>query len=645
MVFHAAKSFIQLRTRMGKGNDNMKKGYKRFGSVIATVGLALSLLVPATFEVQAAPVSQATEAVKDTIIVKFKPGISSTKKANLLKSKKAKVLSENKKLGFHVIQVQDQTVREAIAEYSKMAEVQYAEPRTLYHATWTPNDPLYSSDQYGPQKMQAPAAWDVTKGSSSVVVAVIDTGVQTDHPDLTGKTVAGYDFVNNDSNPYDEQGHGTHVAGTVAATTNNGIGVAGVAPDVKVMPVRVLDRNGSGTNDWVASGITYAADNGAKVINMSLGGSSGSQALQDAVNYAWSKGVVVVAAAGNSNTSSPSYPAYYTNCIAVAATDSNDAKASFSNYGSWVDVAAPGVSIISTTLGGGYAKYSGTSMASPHAAGVAALVASQGKSHTEVRSILEGTADRISGTGNYWTHGRLNAYRAVTGDDDGGGGDTDTYEPNNTQGTAYGPITSGTAYNSKIFSSSDVDYYKFNTGGAGTISISLSNLPGDYDVYLYNSAGTQVASGTKGGTSSESVSYNAAGAGTFYVKVIGYNGVFSTTQAYNLTVTYPASTGSWHEVVQAYDTPHPYTNNYNQSHTYTKAGALKVGLHFTKLETETNYDYVYIKDKSGATKFTYTGTKADFWVEVDGDTITSNLVSDYSITKYGYTIDKVKYYQ
>lgn len=632
---------------MGKGNGNVKKGYKRFGSVVATVGLALSLFAPATFQVQAAPVSKATEAVQDTIVVKFKPGISASKKASLHQSKKSKVLSENKKLGFQVIQVQDQTVAEAVSEYSKMPEVQYAEPRTLYHATWTPNDPLYSSDQYGPQKMQAPAAWDVTKGSSNVVVAVVDTGVQTDHPDLTGKTVAGYDFVNNDNNAYDEQGHGTHVAGTIAATTNNGIGVAAVAPDVKVMPVRVLDANGSGTNDWVASGITYAADNGAKVINMSLGGSSGSQALQDAVNYAWSKGVVVVAAAGNSNTSSPSYPAYYTNCIAVAATDSNDARASFSNYGSWVDVAAPGVNIMSSTLGGGYAKYSGTSMATPHAAGVAALVASQGKTHTEVRAMLENTADQIAGTGTYWAKGRLNAYRAVIGDENGGGGgDTDTYEPNDTQATAYGPLTSGTAYNSKIFSSSDVDYFKFNAGGTGTISLSLSNLPGDYDVYLYNSAGTQVASGTKGGTSAESVTYNATGAGTFYVKVIGYNGVFSTTQAYNLTVTYPgASTGTWTEVVQAYDTPHPYTNNYNANHTYTKAGALKVGLHFTKIETESNYDFVYIKDKAGTTKFTYTGTKNDFWIEVDGDTITSNLVSDYSITQYGYTIDKVKYYQ
>lgn len=625
---------------IGKGNGNVKKGYKRFGSIVATVGLALSLFAPATFEVQAAPVSKASEAAKDTILVKFKPSISSTKKASLLQSKKAKVLSENKKLGFHVIQVQDQSVREALAEYSKMPEVQYAEPRTLYHATWTPNDPLYSSDQYGPQKMQAPAAWDVTKGSSSVIAAVIDTGVQTDHPDLTGKTVGGYDFVDNDNNAYDEQGHGTHVAGTIAATTNNGIGVAGVAPEVKVMPVRVLDRNGSGTNDWVANGITYAADNGAKVINMSLGGPSGSQALQDAVNYAWNKGVVVIAAAGNSNTSSPSYPAYYPNCIAVAATDSNDARASFSNYGNWVDVAAPGVAIMSTTLGGGYAKYSGTSMASPHAAGVAALVASQGKTHTEVRSILENTADKIAGTGNYWTHGRLNANRAVTGD--GGGGDNDTYEPNNTLDTAYGPVTSGTAYNSKIYSASDVDYYKFNSG-AGTITISLSNLPADYDVYLYNSSGTQVASGTKGGTSSESISYGATAAGTYYVKVIGYNGVFSTSQAYSLKATY--ASGTWQEEVKAYDTPHPYTNNYNQSHTYTKAGAIKVALHFTKLETETNYDFVYIKDKSGATKYTYTGNKYDFWVEVDGDTITANLVSDYSITKYGYTIDKVKYLQ
>ncbi|TCP69398.1 S8 family serine peptidase [Baia soyae] len=626
----------------------MKKGYKRVGSMVAAVGLALSLLAPTTVSVQAAPVSKAAEMAKNSIIVKFKSNISTTKKTSLLKSNKANILSENKKLGFQVIKIQDQTVKEAVEQYSKMPEVEYAEPNQLAHAFWTPNDPKYSSDQYGPQKMQAPQAWDVTKGSSSTVVAVVDTGVQGSHEDLAGKLVSGgHDFVDNDDNADDGQGHGTHVAGTIAATTNNGIGVAGVAPDVKILPVRVLDSNGSGTYEWVANGITYAADNGAKVINMSLGGSGGSQALEDAVNYAWGKGVVIMAAAGNTPSTAPNYPAYYANCIAVAATDSNDAKASFSTYGDWVDVAAPGVDIISTKMGGGYVKYSGTSMATPHAAGVAALVASQGKNHTEVREILEATADKIAGTGPNWKYGRLNAYRAVINDrnDDGGGGDEqDTFEPNDTLATAYGPINSGKAYDSFIFSNTDVDYYKFNVGTAGAVNISLANLPGDYDIYLYNASGTELANSIKGGTNPEAIAYNATAAGVYYVKVVGYSGAASKTQAYKLTANFPAG-ASWHEEDKRFDTKHPYGNSVSENQTYTKAGAQKVALHFSKLETEANYDFVHIKDKAGATKASFTGTKNDFWVEVDGDTITANLVSDWIITKYGYTIDKVKYYQ
>lgn len=623
------------------------KRKKRVLSLITIVGLAISFSLPMSIQANAASTkSKAELAAEQSIIVKFKKLTTQAQKNSLHQKENSKVISQNKKLGFDVIKVQGQTVEQALKDYRNMANVEYAEPRQIAKAFWAPNDPLYTSDQYGPQKMQTPDAWDITRGSSSVVAAVVDTGVQADHPDLSGKVTAGYDFVDNDSDARDEQGHGTHVAGTIAAITNNGVGVAGVAPDVKIMPVRVLDANGSGTYDWVANGITYAADNGAKVINMSLGGSGGSAALQDAVNYAWNKGVVVVAAAGNSSTSSPSYPAYYTNCIAVAATDSNDQKASFSNYGSWVDVAAPGVNIMSTTLGGGYGKLSGTSMASPHAAGVAALLASQNLSHTQVREKMEYNADAISGTGNYWTYGRLNAYKALTGN-----GtpplppDPDTYEPNDTQAQAYGPITSGQVYNSKIYSSTDVDWYKFTTGASGNIAISLSNLPGDYDIYLYNQSGTQLASSLKAGTTSESISYNSTAAGNYYVKIIGYNGAMSTTTAYALQATYPtASNGQWYEESKTYDTPHPYTNNYNNSHTYTKAGATKVGLHFSRLETEANYDKVYIKDKNGTVKFTYDGTKSNFWVEVDGDTITANLVTDYSVTAYGYTIDKVKYF-
>jgi len=223
----------------------------------------------------------------------------------------------------------------------------------------------------------------------------------------------------------------------------------------------------------------------------------------------------------------------------------------------------------------------------------------------------------------------------------------DTYEPNGTTTAAYGPIASGTTYNSYIYSSTDVDYYKFTTTAAGTIAVTCTNLAGDYDIYLYNSAGTSVASSLKSGTTNESISYSSTAAGTYYVKVLGYNGVYSTSQAYALTATYPTSTpptGQWYNETTVIQSPHDYTNNYNNTQTYTKTGATKVAVHFSTFATETNYDFVYIKDAAGTTKATYSGTKSAFTAEVDGDTIQVNLVSDYSVTGYGYYIDYVSYY-
>lgn len=266
-------------------------------------------------------------------------------------------------------------------------------------------------------------------------IAVIDTGVKYNHSDLVNKfrrrsdgQIYGYNFVRNTTNANDDNGHGTHVAGSAAAEINNGIGIAGVAAwnpgvpnynqSVQLMPVKVLDASGSGSLTNVARGITWAADNGAHVLNLSLGASTGAQALADAVDYAWNRGCLLVVAAGNSGSSSPTYPAYYTNCIAVAATDSNDRLASFSQWGSWVDIAAPGVGIYSTYRRNTYRTLDGTSMACPHVAGAAALVWSHAPylTNQQVRTILETNVNpyqpyagrRIGGNA-----GRVNVYRAL----------------------------------------------------------------------------------------------------------------------------------------------------------------------------------------------------------------------------------------
>ncbi|HVL38452.1 MAG TPA: S8 family peptidase, partial [Fimbriimonadaceae bacterium] len=304
------------------------------------------------------------------------------------------------------------STRAALDYYRSLPGVEYAEPNYIAHAQFTPNDISFNS-QWGPKKIQAPQAWEVIQGSPDVIVAILDTGVDLSHPDLLPKLTIGWDFVNNDAWADDDHGHGTHCAGIAAAGTNNAIGVAGIGFNSRIMPVKVLGSNGSGSYAYIVAGIRYAADNGAKVISLSLGGQSTSYALEDAVNYAWSKGAIVVAAAGNANSTTPHYPAAYTNAIAVGASESNDARASYSNYGSWVDVAAPGSSILSTTRGGGYGYMSGTSMATPHVAGQAALVWSHYGASTSVSMIrqrIEGHTDPI---GSWIKYGRVNVYKSI----------------------------------------------------------------------------------------------------------------------------------------------------------------------------------------------------------------------------------------
>ncbi len=282
----------------------------------------------------------------------------------------------------------------------------------------------YRSQQWDFTKIRVADAWKKSTGAS-VTVAVLDTGVDAKHPDLAGNLLAGYDAIANTAGvTTDGNGHGTHVAGTIAAVTGNGVGVSAIAPNAKIMPVRVLGANGSGYMSDTAEGIIWAADNGASVINMSLGSTSKVTAVTNAIAYARSKGVVVVAAAGNERASgSPtSYPGADAGVIGVAATDSADKVASYSNAGSYVDVAAPGSSILSTyptALGSktGYATMNGTSMASPHVAAVAALLKAYQPSLTpdQVETTLESSAVDLgtAGRDNDYGYGRIDALAAL----------------------------------------------------------------------------------------------------------------------------------------------------------------------------------------------------------------------------------------
>ncbi|MBD2042900.1 S8 family peptidase [Microcoleus sp. FACHB-672] len=299
-------------------------------------------------------------------------------------------------------------------------------PGEAYPTLKGPNDPFYSK-QWNLRSINMERAWEETKGSG-VTVAVIDTGISA-VPDLADtKFVPGYDFVNDKVAADDDNGHGTHVAGTIAQSTNNSYGVAGIAYEASLMPLKVLSGGGGGTISDIAEAIKFAADNGADVINMSLGGPGESQLLQEAIDYAHQKGVVIVAAAGNSGDNSAGYPARYPNVIGVAALDATGNKAFYSNFGAGVDISAPGGDTKEGELGGIlqntidpqtgapiFAAYQGTSMASPHVAGVAALVKAIGvQEPSEITNVLLQSARVVQEDPlNHFGAGQLDAASAV----------------------------------------------------------------------------------------------------------------------------------------------------------------------------------------------------------------------------------------
>jgi len=291
----------------------------------------------------------------------------------------------------------------------------YIEPNMKVQVQYVPDDPYWSM-QWGPQKIGADWAWNTTIGDPSVLVAVVDTGIYYPHPDLAANYVAlGLDWANNDTDPMDDYGHGTHCAGIIAAVLNNSEGIAGLA-QVRVMAEKVLDYTGWGYADWVANGIIHATDCGAKIISMSIAGWGDSELIHDAVKYAYDAGVLLVAAAGNSATNVKPYPAGYDEVVSVAATDEYDSTAYFSNWGDWIELAAPGVDIYST-VPGGYSFMSGTSMACPHVAGLAALVWSQYPNRTRdwIRIWLRYTADDLGPEGfdDHYGYGRVNARKTL----------------------------------------------------------------------------------------------------------------------------------------------------------------------------------------------------------------------------------------
>ncbi len=356
-----------------------------------------------------------SHAVKREVTVKFKVHPNEAELARINQAINGKMKKHWDP--YCIFKSQTKETEELILYFTARNDVEFAEPNYLLLPNRLPNDPLYSQYQWNLPLIKADKAWDINLGKSSIVVAVVDTGVDLNHQDFKDKLVTGYNVLTDSNQPLDDNGHGTHVAGIISASTNNTVGIAGVSWNNKIMPIKAIGAEGTGSSFDIAKGIRWAADHGAQVINMSVGNYHPSGILQESIRYAYNKGIVLVAASGNDNTSQPSYPAAYPEVISVAAVDQQAQRAEFSNYGSYIDVAAPGVDIPSTYIYNEYAALSGTSMACPHVAGLAGLILSVNPklSNEDVRAIIHNTAVDVGPTGKdtEYGHGMINVANAL----------------------------------------------------------------------------------------------------------------------------------------------------------------------------------------------------------------------------------------
>ncbi len=487
----------------------------------AAVLAAALLITPTAFAAPASaspsPVATAVDALEGRFLVGFERGAPPMGLGETLAG--LPVLRSAPQAGFLV--VAGAGLESVRATLSTVEGVTYVEPDVRMRALVTPNDPRYGT-QYGPAQMGLPAAWDrVGYGSPSVKVAVIDSGIRRTHEDFTpSRILPGYDYVAGDGDPNDTCGHGTHVSGTVAATTSNATGVAGVS-QATILPLKGLDAVGgllsvqcTGSTAGIAEAIVDAADQGADIISMSIGGGA-STTLANAVTYAWSQGVTLVAAAGNDGASnSIDYPGAYPEVIAVAALESTKARASYSDGGPQLDISGPGSNVVSTynSANNSYSSLSGTSMATPHVSGVLALALSCAPATTNValRDALYRTAEDLGAAGrdDSFGHGLARADRLVT-DLCGGGGTT-----NNSPTAAFASSTSGLTVSVDGASSSDPDgdvlSYAWTFGDGSTASGRTASR-------TYAAAGTYTVGLTvtdgRGGSASTSKSVTVSSGG------------------------------------------------------------------------------------------------------------------------------------
>jgi thermitase len=318
---------------------------------------------------------------------------------------------------FFIFRSNSKTYHELHDYFESIPTVSYSEPNYIYLQNEIPNDLLYSRYQWNLPAIDTEAGWTLSRGKKGVAIAVIDSGIDLDHPDLVHRLQKGYNVLADNAIPEDDNGHGTHVAGIIASQPNNREGVAGITWFNPIMPIKALNSEGYGTSFDVAKAIHWAVDHGAKVINLSLGNYQPSTMLEEAIRYAYDRDVVLIAASGNDSTAQPSFPAAYPEVISVGAVDPDLSFAHYSNYGTYLDVVAPGTNIASTFSQHRYAALSGTSMAAPHVTALAGLIRSLNPHLTndDVKQIIIKTATDLGENGKdpYYGYGLINVYRAL----------------------------------------------------------------------------------------------------------------------------------------------------------------------------------------------------------------------------------------
>jgi type VII secretion-associated serine protease mycosin len=509
----------------------------------------------------------------DALLVQFKPGASASSKDRALSSRGVRIAGAVAGTGYVKVRAKGAAAR-VLRDLQNDPAVASVSLDYRRQTSVAPNDPGYIyGDQNYLNTVRLPQAWDRTKGSTSQVIAVVDTGVDAQHVDLAGRVVAGYNAITNSSIAAtansDDYGHGSMVAGIAAANTNNGIGVAGVAWTGRIMPIKVLNSQGSGYDSDIAEGVIWAADHGAKIINMSLGGPGDSPVMHNAITYATSKGAVVVVAAGNTGDNTPQYPAAYPEVLAVGATDGAGKLTDFSSWGDWIDVAAPGFDIVSTGNDGQYYIGDGTSFAAPIASGVAALVRTVSPSLTPAQVIarIKATARDAGprGIDPYYGKGVLDAYYAVGGTwgPEFPQPSPGANEPNDVPARA---TTFSTSITGTIDIEGDVDWYRWDTATSKVVNFQLAppahdpNLAQNFDAILtvYDKDLRQLGQADSPDPAATEKVALTLGTGTYYVAVRNYNGA-ADTRPYTLSVgtTQPplfqpaqaTDVGSWPESV------------------------------------------------------------------------------------------------